>query len=274
METNNRPIGFFDSGVGGISVLREAVRLLPNEHFIYYGDDANAPYGVRSENEIRSLALASTDLLLERNVKCVVVACNTATSIAVHDMRQRYTVPVVSIEPAVKPAADAHPHGTIAVFATPATLQQRRFLDLVRRLGIEGRVRGVECPSLAGLIEREHADAPEIRAYVRERVSVLRDEPNVCALVMGCTHYTFASEVIRQEAVAQLRGACEVFDGAAGTARQVQKVLLRENALSSRRGVCGNVEFLSSAGPEAVIRMTQLFCQGRPCDGIAVNTER
>lgn len=260
--SSDRPIGFFDSGLGGVSVLRQAVRLLPNENFIYFGDDANAPYGTRTEEEIRTLSLASADFLAERRVKAIVVACNTATSISIQEMRARYNLPVVSIEPAVKPASEAFPEGVIAVFATPATLRQKRFQALIDRLGIRDRVRVVACPDLAGLIERGDLDAPELKAYIRNRIEVLADEPLVNALVIGCTHYTFVSSLIQKEAARILHGACRLFDGAEGTARQLVRVL-DLGALLSKRTSKGEVSFHSSAGRDAEARMESFFRYGR-----------
>lgn len=258
---SDRPVGFFDSGLGGVSVLREAVRMLPSENFIYYGDDANAPYGTRTEDEILELALKSTDYLADRRVKAIVVACNTATSISIKAMRARYKVPVVSIEPAVKPAVEKYETGTIAVFATPATLRQERFQALVDRLGASERVRGVACPELAGLIEFGSLKAPELRTYIRERVCELAEEPAVNALVMGCTHYTFASSLIQDEAMRMLCGECTVFDGAEGTARQLKRVL-SERGLLRNSAEAGQVKFISSAGRRAEERMRLFFRHG------------
>lgn len=255
---SEQPIGFFDSGLGGISVLREAVRMLPHENFIYFGDDANAPYGVRSEEDIKLLSLSSTDYLASRGVKAIVVACNTATSIAVDSMRRRYAFPVISMEPAIKPAADMFSSGTIAVLATPATLRQDRLAKLIDRVGVRGRVRLVSCTELAGLIERGELDAPELRSYVRERLSVLQGEPALNAIVLGCTHYTFAAPLVREEAQRLLTGACRVFDGASGTARQLLRVL-RDHDLLSARSETGRAVFLSSGGEDAIRRLERFF---------------
>lgn len=255
---SDQPIGFFDSGLGGVSVLREAVRILPHENFIYFGDDANAPYGVRTENDIKLLSLSSTDYLASRGVKAIVVACNTATSIAIDSMRNRYPFPVISMEPAIKPAADTFSTGTIAVLATPATLRQERLARLIDRLGVRGRVRLISCTELAGIIERGDLDAPELRVYIRDRLAQLRGEQALNALVMGCTHYTFASSIIREEAMHLLTGACRVFDGAAGTARQLRSVLTDHDLLNERPRA-GRVIFLSSGGEDAIRRMKRFF---------------
>ena len=131
----DQPIGVFDSGVGGISVLKTMRRILPNERFIYYGDNLNAPYGTRPEAEIRSLTFDSVRVLMDRGVKALVIACNTATSAAVESLRASLELPIIGMEPALKPAALSHEGGTILVMATPATLRQKKFHDLMRHYG-------------------------------------------------------------------------------------------------------------------------------------------
>ena len=132
-KLKNRPIGFMDSGVGGLSVLREAVRVLPNEDFIYFGDSANAPYGTRTVREIRELTFKAVEKLMEYDIKALVVACNTATSAAISELRSKYKdMPVIGIEPAVKPAVVCSNGGRIIVMATPMTLRQRKFRELIK----------------------------------------------------------------------------------------------------------------------------------------------
>lgn len=257
MSKQSLPIGIYDSGMGGISVLRAAVRRLPGEHYIYYGDDRNAPYGLKDEETIRRLSLDCAEFLYGQGVKAMVVACNTATSIVVQTMRELYPVPVISMEPAVKPPADKYEQGTIAVFATPATLRQERYRALLRRLNIEDRVRSMPCDGLAGLIETEEADSPRIRSFVRERLSELREEPNVCALVLGCTHYTFAADIFRQEAAGMLRGALEVFDGVDGTVRRLEQVLAQSGLLADRSE--GEISLYTSGTEETMRHMLRLL---------------
>lgn len=262
MDDAASPIGVFDSGLGGVSVLREAVQLLPNENFIYFGDDANAPYGTRSEDEIRELSLRSGDFLCSQGVKMIVVACNTATSIVIQQMRDRYNVPIISMEPAVKPASEKHAAGTIAVFATPATLRQARYLHLLKRLSLEKRVRGVSCGQLAGLIERSWREGTDqVRAYLAAKMHELADEPDVCALVVGCSHYTFVRSMMQEEAAKALTGACEIFDGAEGTARRIRQIL-EESGSQNTSGKEGTVRFYSSAGEQAVRAMQQFARPG------------
>ncbi len=249
---NELPIGFYDSGVGGISVLKQTVKLLPNEDFIYYGDNANAPYGTRDEEDIKRLSLACGEFLYSRGVKMIVIACNTATSIVVKTMRERFNIPIISMEPAVKPASERG--GRIAVLATPATLNQARYKALLGRLGIEERVVDIPCGELAELVETGELCSPHIKAYICEKLSALRGQ-DVCSLVIGCTHYSFISEQIGDVA-RKLLGECELFDGMYGTARRVKQVLEQEGILSETG--CGNVGFFSSSGEEAV-KMLKYF---------------
>ena len=160
MDDAMRPVAFFDSGLGGISVLRAARRVLPFENYVYYGDSAHAPYGTRPPEEIRTLAMAVTEKVLALGAKAVVVACNTATGEAVDAMRARWPeVPIIGVEPAIKPAAEAHPGGTVLVLATPMCVKSRRFLELQRRFSRETRVIPVPCPGLMEFVERGELDS-------------------------------------------------------------------------------------------------------------------
>ena len=158
-------IGVFDSGVGGVSVLRNMARLLPRERFIYYGDNLNAPYGTKSEEEIRTLAMHVADVLLASDIKALVVACNTATSAAIVQLREKLTIPVVGMEPALKPASQMRRNGKVIVLATPATLRQKKFLRLYELYGQNAVIR--PCAGLMEFAEREELEGPGIEGYLR-----------------------------------------------------------------------------------------------------------
>ncbi len=251
------PIGFYDSGVGGISVLKQTARLLPGENFIYYGDNANAPYGTRDEEDIKRLSLACGEFLYEHGVKMIVIACNTATSIVVQTMRERFNIPVISMEPAIKPASERP--GKIAVLATPATLHQARYKALKERLLASERVVDIPCGELAALVERGDVDSPHIRAYICEKLAPLRGS-DVRSVVIGCTHYSFISEQIGDVA-RKLLGECEMFDGMYGTARRVKQVLEQEGLVSEKG--CGNIQFFSSSGGETVELLKKFYDMAR-----------
>ncbi len=253
METKNwlgqstQPIGVFDSGVGGISVLRSLRVNLPDERFIYYGDNFNAPYGTRPEEEILALTLASVQALLARSVKALVIACNTATSAAVGDLRASLKLPIIGMEPALKPAARASDGGRILVMATPATLRQKKFQELMRQYG--DRAEMVPCPGLMEFVERGEIDSPALDEYLKERFAPFDD---VDAIVLGCTHYVFLRRAIHKA----MPGAL-LFDGNEGTARRLQDVLGAEDLLNPEGP--GSVEFITTGDPEVFLPIFQML---------------
>lgn len=257
MNQRELPIGFFDSGIGGVSVLAHAVSILKNEDYIYWGDNANAPYGNKSEDEIMALSLACGEALMEKGVKALVMACNTATSISVKMLRERYQVPVISIEPAVKPAIENCAHGKVLVMATPATISQQRYQNLVARLGCRSRVIDMPCGGLVERIEPGDFTAPEIREYLHQKFAPLRGE-EISGIVVGCTHYSFISDAIADVAKEYFLGNCEIFDGMFGMVRQLKRVL-EQQGLRSTRNRSGKVTFFSSAGEKEIEILSRVF---------------
>jgi len=243
MNDKRLPIGFFDSGIGGLSVLKHALGKLPQENFIYFGDDANAPYGTRSEEEIRDLTLVCGEFLYNKGVKAIVMACNTATSIAVREMRERYHIPVISIEPAVKPASEGRKNGKIIVMATPATILQTRFKELKKRVGCDDYVIDMPCDGLVELLETGNFEDPRVRGYIERKFSPLKGE-EIDGIVMGCTHYSFVSEQIRTVAKEYFIGDCVIYDGMYGMVNHLRNVLEKEDLLND--GGSGEVELYSS----------------------------
>lgn len=233
----DRPIGVFDSGLGGISVLAALRRILPKEHFIYYGDAVNAPYGDRSEAQVRELTLRAAEHLMSHNIKALVIACNTATGAAVNALREKYAFPVIGMEPALKPAAQV-PGSRVLVLATPRTLQQEKFLHLLQQWDRIVKVIALPAEGLAGLIEDAGPENPYILPYLQTLLQPYVGR--VDALVLGCTHYPFVLPQIRQ-----VLGDVPVFDGRAGTARQLKRRLEEEHLL--RCFGTGSVTLESSA---------------------------
>ena len=220
MNTKQDYIAVFDSGVGGISVLHHLRRELPKERFLYFGDSANAPYGTRPTAQIRDLTLAAADRLMERGVKALVVACNTATAAAIEDLRKKYpdTV-VIGIEPALKPAADRFPGGAVGVMATPATLREGKFARLLERFSRQCRVVKLPAAGLVELVEAGKADSPEAEELLRPLLAPYQGQ--LQAVVLGCTHYPFAGKVI-----SRLLGQDTVLlHGGPGTARETRRRL-------------------------------------------------
>ena len=165
----NTPIGVFDSGLGGVSVLRQMRYLMPAEQFLYYGDCANAPYGTRTVEEVRDLTIKHVSRLLDQGCKAIVVACNTATSCAIKELREMYSdIPIVGIEPAIKPAVTEHPGGNILVMATPMTLKQQKFNKLMHKYEDQANIIPVPCPGLMEFIESGDFDGEEVYIYLHE----------------------------------------------------------------------------------------------------------
>ena len=251
---NSSPIGVFDSGVGGLSLLRELRRLLPNEDFIYYGDRANAPYGAKTHGEILEISKGIVDVLLSRGAKAIVVACNTATAVAIEPLRAAYpNLPIIGIEPAVKPARVAGCK-RVLVLATPVTVSESRFAALLRANSCDGcEFIGVPCHELAFMIEND-STSEEIEEYLSSVFAPYRAD-GFDGIVLGCTHYPLVKDEITRAAGADVR----VFDGSDGTARHT-KALLSELSLDSWARKIGTVEFISSDGSDHLERFYNKFC--------------
>ena len=233
-------VGVFDSGVGGISVLRSLVAELPHEDFRFFGDSANAPYGEKTEAQVLDLSRAIVEHFLADGAKAIVIACNTATSVSAATLRAAHPdVPIVGIEPALKPAARAFPRGRILVMATEMTLHLDKYHELARAWGGECEVVPVPCPGLAARIEHGNLGAPDLAEMIEGLVGSYSGE--VDAVVLGCTHYPF----VRAQIERVLGPGVAFFDGGAGTARQLRARLTDEGLLAAD-GHLGAVSFASS----------------------------
>ena len=232
MNKKHDYIAVFDSGVGGISVLRHLVRILPGERFIYYGDSANAPYGSRSTQEVRALTLAAVGkLLAEYPLKALVIACNTATAAAVNDVRAAHPeLIVVGIEPALKVAADHFPGGRVGVLATEVTLREEKFDTLLHRFDENVTISKIPAPGLVELVEHGKVDAPETEALLRKVLGPYLGKLD--AVVLGCTHYPFARNAIRRV----LGDDVVLLDGGEGTARETRRRLEQAGLLENGGG--------------------------------------
>ena len=225
-------IAVFDSGVGGVSVLRELRALLPRERFYYFGDSANAPYGRKTTEEVRALTLAAGKKLLEdHDCKALVVACNTATAAAITDLRERYPDRIiVGIEPALKLACDRHPGGTIGIMATDVTLREQKLAALMERVKRDCTVLRVQAPGVVELVEAGKCDTPEAVALMEKLLGPYAADLD--ALVLGCTHYPFM-----KKAMAQVLGdGVELLDGGEGTARETKRRLAEAGLLNDGEG--------------------------------------
>lgn len=247
MNTKHDYIGLFDSGVGGISVLRHMLRLMPNERYLYIGDSANAPYGTKTKEQVRQLSFAVAEKLIARGIKALVVACNTATSAAINDLRSAYPdLIVVGIEPALKLAADRFPKGNLGVMATPMTLREEKFDLLLHRFDSQCRVSKIPAPGLVELIEQGRGNSAEAEILLR---SLLKDYiGNIDALVLGCTHYPFAAEAISRVLGEQVA----LLDGGDGTARETKRRLALAGLLNDG---CGEIVIENSSADPKIIEL-------------------
>lgn len=228
MINNQSPIAVFDSGMGGISVLKELYKLMPNENYIYFGDSINAPYGTKSTEEIRNLTVENVEMLIERGAKAVVIACNTATSAAAAFLRQKYTdIPIIGLEPALKPAVLSGKKPTVVVMATPFTLREEKFSLLLSRFENEADVIKLPAPEIVSLVESNKTGTDEMVSYLEEIFSPY-DKSKIDCVVLGCTHFPFA----KKDIIKTLGSHVTLFDGGEGAARQTQRLLSQMGLLN------------------------------------------
>jgi glutamate racemase len=243
-EPNVGSIGVFDSGVGGLTVLREVRRQLPGWATIYLADSAHCPYGNRPPAEIRQLSVEISRYLIERGARCIVVACNTASAAALSHLRRRFPgLPFVGMVPAVKPAAALTQSGTVGVLATTATLGGRLLNDVVERYADGVRVLSQACPGLVEQIEKGDLDGPDTEALLRGYLEPLLAQ-GADVIALGCTHYPFVAPLIQRIAGPGVR----LLDPSEAVARQVGRVLAGE------QGSGGGHALLTSGQPEALAR--------------------
>jgi len=248
MKESTAPIGIFDSGVGGISVLKCAKALLPNEDFIYYGDTAHAPYGTKPVDEVMEYVRNVVNELLQRGAKAIVIACNTATSVAAAQLRQELSLPIIGMEPALKPASQSKPNGLILTLATPVTLRLPKFQHLMELYG--QHCTPVPCPGLMDLVEAGYLQGPEVEALLTQLLSPFRDQ-KIDAVVLGCTHYVFLRETVKK-----LLPETKVFDGNEGTVRQLRRRLEEENLLNKKNHQ-GQIKLLTSGDFGTVVPLME-----------------
>ncbi|HET9587489.1 MAG TPA: glutamate racemase [Anaerolineales bacterium] len=246
----NSPIGIFDSGVGGISVLRAIREQMAEESVIYFGDQAHVPYGSRTMQQIQGFSEAITRFLLERGAKIIVVACNTASAAALKYLRGKFPdTPFVGMEPAVKPAAEHTRTGRVGVLATPATFQGALYASVVERFANGVQLFQDTCPGLVQQIEAGNLGGEEARRILEEALLPML-EKNIDTVVLGCTHYPFVIPLIQQIAGEKVR----VIDPAPAVARQTGRVL-ETKRMSNDARLEGSVRFYTSGDPEALKAM-------------------
>ena len=251
-ERVRQPVGVFDSGVGGISVLRELIKVMPNEDYIYLGDSQNAPYGTKSLEQVRELSFHNAGVLLKQGAKGLVVACNTATSAAVRLMRGMYPeLPIVGIEPALKPAALQKEHPHVLVMATPMTVKQEKFRQLMARYEDQAEIYPLACPGLMEFVEAGDLESDRLRGFLQKLLTPYLSK-QLDSVVLGCTHYPFARKIIQQI----VGESVTIFDGGEGTAREMHRRLAEAGLLNPSQER-GHVQFENSLSTEAELALCE-----------------
>jgi glutamate racemase len=252
----NDPIGVFDSGVGGLSVLKHIQDLLPNEQLRYVADSRYAPYGNKTVAEIQARCFTLADFLIAQGAKVLVVACNTATAAAIDALRERYTLPIIGMEPAVKPAAEASQNGIIGILATVGTLKSAQFAALLESYGRNVEVVTQACPGLVECIERGEVDSPATRDLIKQFCAPLLAE-GADTVVLGCTHYPFVRALISDV----LGPKVSLVDTGAAVAKQVKNRLIECGLLATELAP-GAVHFWTNcAAVEAPAVIARLWGQ-------------
>lgn len=255
MEQQNKnklPIAVIDSGVGGISVLRELIKIMPRENYVYFGDSKNAPYGSKEKSEVLQITRQNLKSLQEKGIKALVVACNTATSAAVRILREENPdLVIVGIEPAIKPPAVTLDHPRVLVMATPLTLKEEKFKRLVGQYSDRADIIPLPCHRLAELVESGNIDSDEIDDYIASLLEPYRDQ-GIDALVLGCTHYPHVRETIERH----ISPTVKIFDGGEGTARETRRRLDVADLLCPEDQV-GIIEIYNSSNDEKMIDLSK-----------------
>ncbi|HNW57958.1 MAG TPA: glutamate racemase [Bacteroidales bacterium] len=233
-------IGFFDSGIGGLTVLYDTLKILPDEDYEYYADTDNVPYGPKPKDEVKKYVFNAIDFIVRQGVKAIVVACNTATSIAIEDLRKRYSIPIIGMEPAVKPAVEKNHdlNKRVLVTATALTLKEEKLQNLIARLDNEHIVDLLPLPGLVRFAEKLEFGQETVMTYLKEELSGY-DLNNYETVVLGCTHFSFFKDSFRKLFPSNV----EIIDGNTGTAKNLKRILEEKNLL---HGGSGSITFFNS----------------------------
>ncbi|WP_291582491.1 glutamate racemase [Clostridium sp. UBA6640] len=233
-------IGFFDSGIGGITVLHEALKMLPHEDYLYYADTSNVPYGPKPKNEVKKYIFDAIEFIISQEVKVIVIACNTATSIAIEDLRAKYNIPIIGMEPAVKPAVEINKNTNkrILVTGTALTLKENKLRHLISRLNNEHIVDLLPLPGLVQFSEKFEFNEEVILPYLKEQLNKY-DLNNYETIVLGCTHFSFYKNMFKKLFPSNIN----IIDGNIGTVRNLERTL---NEMNSSNEGNGNITFFNS----------------------------
>ena len=226
-------IGFFDSGVGGLSVLHDTLKLLPHEDYLYFADTLHVPYGSKPKDEVRKHVFNAIEFIVEQGVKAIVIACNTATSVAIEDLRSKYRIPIIGMEPAVKLAVEknAQSNKRILVTATALTLREEKLQNLIAKVDNEHIVDTLPLPGLVEFAEALQFDAPIVLPYLQEQLYKF-DLRKYETIVLGCTHFSYYKDMFRKI----LPPDVDIIDGNRGTSNNLLRILTTRNALDEGSG--------------------------------------
>jgi glutamate racemase len=233
-------IGFFDSGIGGITVLYDTLKILPNEDYIYYADTLNVPYGTKPKDEVKKYIFNAIEFIVSQGVKAVVVACNTATSVAIEELRDKYNIPIIGMEPAVKPAVEKNKNvdKRVLVTATALTLKEEKLQNLITKLDNDHIVDLLPLPGLVEFAERFEFNEEVVMPYLEEEL-LKYDLNKYETIVLGCTHFSFYKDIFRKI----LPTDTDIIDGNLGTIKHLKKILEKMNVLNEGSG---NITFYNS----------------------------
>jgi glutamate racemase len=247
----NSPIGIFDSGVGGLSVWQEINRLLPDESIVYYADNANCPYGKKTQDEVIQLSERITHFLIDKGCKIIVIACNTATSMTIDYLRKTFDVPFIGIVPAVKSAATNSKTGVIAILATAGTLGSKKFNDTKQEFSGNTEILLVEGGDLVDIVENGLQGTKQAEETLYKYINPLK-EKNIDHLVLGCTHFPFLIDDIRK-----ITGETVILDNPASAIAKRTKFILEKEGLTATVGNKQLIEFFSSGNIETLKNMVE-----------------
>lgn len=237
-------IGIFDSGLGGLTVVREVMKELPNFPIVYFGDTARTPYGAKSKETIIKYALEDADFLVQQGAKILVVACNTVSSVAIDVLKQKYNLPVFEvIEPAVKKAVEVTKNGRIGVIGTRATIESRIYEEKIKILRPNAKIFSQPCPLLVSLVEENWINKPETKTIIRKYLALLKSK-QIDTLILGCTHYPFLKDIIQKK----IGRRVVIVDSAQEVVKDLKEYFL-ENEI--RFNPAPNKFFLSDITPHA-----------------------
>lgn len=244
-------IAFFDSGIGGITVMKQAIEFMPDESYIYYADTKNVPYGIKPKDEVKKYVINAVEFLASKNIKALVVACNTATAVVINDLRSMFDFPIIGMEPAVKPAILGNSGKKILVTATTLTLNESKLEDLLSLFDKEQRTEKMAWDKLVRFAEKFDFNSGEVRAYLKDTLSLI-DLEEFESIVLGCTHFVFYKDILEE----LIPESIKIIDGNEGTVKHLIAIL-GNNKLQTNNGT-GSVQFYSSGVPDNADREEQL----------------